>query len=373
MHVMCHACNKEETYDPAKYRCSCGSAWEPIESDVFEPSDINKDENSIWRYKDLLGLVDINSENTLGAGWTPTVSSEWFGHRVFFKLEYISPTGSFKDRGTETEMNYLKSVGVDRIVEDSSGNAGASAAAYAARTGLRADIFAPDSASPAKLAQIEVYGAHLHQIPGPRIESTYAALKAVQAGAIYASHAYNPIYLRGQQTAAWEIWEQTEGALPDAVVVPVGQCGLLMGLWLGFRRLLNAGVIQKLPRLFAAQPERLAPIHYAFTKGLDDIPIAHPTEPSIAEGLTIVKPVRSIRILQALRESDGGTVVVSEDQIHAAYLNLAKRGMFAEPTSAVAAAAIDGVREKIGDHAQILATLTGSGMKSVILSEDRVG
>jgi threonine synthase len=373
MYVICHACNKVEQFNPTIYRCQCGNAWEPIERDVFDPSEIKKDKNSVWRYKDMLGLEEIKSEISLGAGWTPTLFSQWEGHQVLFKLEYISPTGSFKDRGTEVEMNFLKSVGVGRIVEDSSGNAGASAAAYAARTGLRADIFAPDSVSPAKLAQIQVFGANLHQIPGPRIESTHAALKAIEVGAVYASHAFNPIYLLGQQTAAWEIWEQTEGALPDAVVIPVGQCGLLMGLWLGFRRLLNAGVIQKLPRLFAAQPERLAPIHYAFNNDLDDIPIAHPTETSIAEGLAIVKPVRSRRILQALRESEGGTVVVSEDQIHTAYLNLAKRGLFTEPTSAVAAAGIEGVREKIGDSAQILATLTGSGMKSAILTEGRVG
>ena len=373
MQVICYACNKVEQFDPTIYHCKCGGAWEPIETDVFDPSDINRDENSVWRYKNMLGLDEIKSEISLSAGWTPTLHSEWEGHQVLFKLEYISPTGSFKDRGTEVEMNYLKSAGVKRIVEDSSGNAGASVAAYAARTGLKANIFAPESASPEKLAQIQVYGATLHRIAGPRIESTLAALKAIEEGAVYASHAFNPVYLLGQQTAAWEIWEQTRGPLPDAVVIPVGQCGLLMGLWLGFRCLLNAGVIKKLPRLFAAQPERLAPIHQAFINDLEDIPTARPTETSIAEGLAIVKPVRSKRILQALRESEGGTVIVSEDQIRTAYRNLAKRGLFAEPTSAVAAAAIEGVREKTGNNALILATLTGSGLKSSILSEGLVG
>jgi threonine synthase len=180
------------------------------------------------------------------------------------------------------------------------------------------------------------------------------------------------VYLLGQQTAAWEIWEQTGGDLPDVVVIPVGQCGLLMGMWLGFRRLQRAGLIEKLPRLFAAQPEWLAPIHSAFTNHLEDIPEAIPKKTSIAEGLAVVKPVRSKRILQALRESEGGTVVVSEDQIRTAYRNLAKRGFFTEPTSAVAAAAISGVREIIGNNAQILATLTGSGLKSSVLQEDTI-
>jgi threonine synthase len=372
MQVICQACNNVELFDPKVYRCGCGGVWEPVEKDTFNLAQINKIKTSVWRYKDLLGLDEIGSEISLGAGWTPVLASEWEGHKVFFKLEYVSPTGSFKDRGTEVEMNYLKSVGVKQVVEDSSGNAGASAAAYAARTGLRAEIFAPSDASPAKLAQIQVYGADLHRVPGLRIESTHAALKAVEGGAVYASHAFNPVYLLGQQTAAWEMWEQTGGDLPDAVVIPVGQCGLLMGMWLGFRRLLRAGVIEKLPRLFAAQPEWLAPIHYAFTNDFEDIPEATPTKTSIAEGLAIVKPVRSKRILQALHESEGGTVVVSEDQIRAAYRNLAKRGFFTEPTSAVAAAAIEGVRQLVGNNALILATLTGSGLKSSVLQENNI-
>ena len=201
------------------------------------------------------------------------------------------------------------------------------------------------------------------------IKATNAVLKAVDGGAVYASHAYNPVYLLGQQSVAWEIWEQTGGKLPDAVVIPVGQCGLLIGAWLGFRRLLLAGVIEKLPRLYAAQPKRLAPIYHAFTNGLDDIPIAHPTQPSIAKGLAIVKPVRGKRILQALRESMGGAVVVSEDQIWYAYHKLAKRGFFAEPSSAVAAAAIGTIHQELGDSAVIFAVLTGSGLKSPILED----
>jgi threonine synthase len=363
MRVICHDCQEEKEFNIHMYRCACGGAWEPVENSEFDPDSIQKDISSVWRYRNVFGLEALESPVSLGAGWTPLLSSEWEGNDATFKLEYISPTGSFKDRGTEVEMSYLKTVGVKQVVEDSSGNAGAAMAAYAARAGIHADIYAPDSASPAKLSQIQIYGAALHKIHGPRIEATKAVLKAVDGGAVYASHAYNPIYLLGQQSVAWEIWEQTDGKLPDAVVIPVGQCGLLMGAWLGFRRLLLAGVIEKLPRLYAAQPERLAPIYHAFTNGLDDIPGAHPTRSSIAKGLAIVKPVRGKRILQALRESRGGAVVVSEDQIRQAYHKLAKRGLFAEPSSAVAAAAIGTVRQELGNSAVILTALTGSGLK----------
>ena len=367
MRVICNNCQEEKEIDPYVFCCTCGGAWEPIEKDEFNPDSIQEDISSVWRYKDIFGLKSLKPPLSLGAGWTPLLSSVWEGTDTFFKLEYISPTGSFKDRGTEVEMSYLKAIGVKQVVEDSSGNAGAAVAAYAARAGIPADIYAPESASPAKLSQIQIYGAVLHKVPGPRIEATDAVLIAVAGGAVYASHAYNPVYLLGQQTIAWEIWEQTGGKLPDAIVIPVGQCGLLMGAWLGFRRLLLAGVIEKIPRLYAAQPVHLSPIYHAFTKGLDDIPSAHPTQSSIAKGLAIVKPVRGKRILQALRETRGGAIVVSEEKILQAYQNLARRGLFAEPSSAVAAAAISEVRCELGDSAVILAALTGSGLKSPIL------
>jgi len=367
MRVICHNCQEEKEFDPHLFRCMCGGAWEPIEKSDFDLDSIQKDVSSVWRYQDIFKLRALESPVSLGAGWTPLFSSEWEGNDTFFKLEYISPTGSFKDRGTEVEMSYLKAVDVRQVVEDSSGNAGAAMAAYAARSGINAEIYAPDSASPAKLSQIQIYGAKLHKIPGSRIEATKAVLKAVAGGAIYASHAYSPVYLLGQQSFAWEIWEQTNGKLPDAVVIPVGQCGLLMGAWLGFRRLLLAGVIEKLPHLYAAQPKCFAPIYHAFTKGLDDIPQIHSTKLSIAKGLAIVKPIRGKRILQALRESEGGAVVVSENQIKQAYRNLAKKGFFVEPSSAVAAAAIGTVRRELGGSAVILAALTGSGLKSTVL------
>ena len=367
MRVICHNCQEEKEFDPYVFCCACGCAWEPIENSEFDSDSIQKDISSVWRYKDIFGLKPLELPVSLGAGWTPLLSSEWEGNDAFFKLEYISPTGSFKDRGTEVEMSYLKAVGVKQVVEDSSGNAGAAVAAYAARAGIRADIYAPNSSSPAKLSQIQIYGAALHKISGPRIEATNAVLKAVAGSAVYASHAYNPVYLLGQQSFAWEIWEQTGGKLPDAVVIPVGQCGLLMGAWLGFRRLLLAGIIEKIPHLYAAQPECLSPIHHAFTNGLEDIPGAHPTQSSIAEGLAIVKPVRGKRILQALRETRGGAVVVSEERILQAYRNLARRGLFVEPSSAVAAAAINAVRYELSDSVVVLAALTGSGLNSPVL------
>jgi len=367
MQVICDLCQQRIGYDPGQYHCACGGTWEPLRLSGFNSDSIALKESSLWRYRDLLQIPEIESPISLGAGWTPLVDSVWDEKTVHFKLEYFSPTGSFKDRGTELEANYLKAVGVTQVVEDSSGNAGASLAAYAARSGLQAHIYAPESASPAKLAQIQVYGAVLYKIPGARSEATRAALNAVAQGKIYASHAYNPLYLLGQQTFAWEVWEQLGRKAPDALIIPVGQGGLLMGAWLGFERLLQAGLIGSLPRLYAIQPQLLAPIQRAFQTGKDDIDEWQPTEKSLAEGLAIVKPVRSKRILQALRKSKGGAFTVSEAEIRHAYYRLARMGIFAEPSSAVAVAALPQVRQVLAQQASIVIALTGSGLKAPLI------
>ena len=183
MQVCCDRCGKSVEFNPREFRCSCGGAWEPPEVSDFDVKAIDASNSSVWRYRKLMALPEISHPLSLGAGWTPVMETEWQEHTLAFKLEYLAPSGSFKDRGTEVEANYLKAVGVREVVEDSSGNAGASLAAYAARTGLHAAIYAPESASPAKLAQIYVYGAQLRLIPGPRSACTQAVLQAVSEAA----------------------------------------------------------------------------------------------------------------------------------------------------------------------------------------------
>ncbi len=364
MKVFCPECEKKTSFDAHQFWCECGGAWEPVENDSLNKSAIEPSKPGIWRYRKVFSLDEIKDPFSLGAGWTPLVNADLYGRKTFFKLEYMAPTGSFKDRGIELESNYLKSSGIQEVVEDSSGNAGASLAAYAARAGFKAAIYAPDSASPAKLAQISFFGANLHKIPGARSETTKAALDEVSRGSVYASHAYNPVYLLGQQSFAWEVWEQFGESVPDAVVIPVGQGGLLLGAWLGFRRLILAGLVEKMPKLFAVQPDLLSPVHAAWINALLEIPEIAPKGVSQAEGLAIIKPVRGKRILQALRESGGGALTVSEDEIFAAWHSLGMNGLFTEPSSAAAAAALPQVFEHVGKKAEVLVALTGSGLKS---------
>jgi threonine synthase len=311
----------------------------------------------------MMALSGAAPALTLGEGQTPLIRGMWDGVEIDWKLESLNPTGAFKDRGTVLVMNVILGQGVKEVVDDSSGNAGASLAAYAARAGIRARIFAPAHASQAKLAQIAVYGAELVRVPGPRIEATRAAEKATSQGAVYASHVWHPLTLVGMATVAWEVWEQLDRQAPDWLVTPVGQGSLLLGAWRGFQILFQAGLIDHLPRLVAAQAERCAPLASAMVTGSTEAMAVSP-EPTIAEGIAIVKPVRSRALLQAIRESQGLTPTVTEGQIAEAQTRLARAGLYVEPTSATAAAVLPELWSHIKPGETIVVALTGSGLKS---------
>ena len=363
MRIFCPECGARETLAPERWRCDCGAAWEPKESTDFDPALIDTADSSLWRYRRLYDLEFERPTVRLGAGWTPLLPVVLGGRQVLVKPEYFAPTASFKDRGTAIMINILAHQGVIHVADDSSGNAGASVAAYAARAGMQAEIFVPAYASPAKQAQIAVYGAQVRPIPGPRLNAKLAVLKAAERGVALASHAYHPGFLLGQQSVAWELWEQLSHSAPDWYVVPVGQGVHLLGVWLGFRRLRAAGLVDRLPRLVAVQSKVLAPVCRAFEAGLETVPAVEVTTHSVAEGLAIAEPARGRRLLQALRESGGICISVEEEGILAAQRQIAHHGLYAEPTSATVVAALPTVFQKAGPHETIVVPLTGSGLK----------
>ncbi|MGX6450099.1 pyridoxal-phosphate dependent enzyme, partial [Patulibacter sp. S7RM1-6] len=211
----------------------------------------------VWRYAPWLPAV--GAPVTLGEPTTPLVELEWDDVAVTVKLEGALPTGSFKDRGAAVLVSWLRAQGAEAVVEDSSGNAGAALAAYCARAGIRCAVYVPESAPPQKLDQLRAHGATPVLVPGPRPAATGAARRAVAEGAVYASHAWSPLYLAGTQTFAFELWEQL-GTAPDVLVLPVGGGALLLGAFHGFRALRDAGHIDRIPRLVAAQAAACAPL-----------------------------------------------------------------------------------------------------------------
>jgi threonine synthase len=298
----------------------------------------------------------------LGEGNTPLVAEHVFSRRVYFKCEYLNPTGSFKDRGTATLISFLASRGVTRALEDSSGNAGASFAAYAARAGIKARVYVPESASGPKRRQIEKFGAEIMLVRGPRSAVAAAARKEADRGRIYASHAYLPHNLPGYATCAFEIFEQLQGA-PGTVILPAGQGGLLLGMGRGFEALLAAGVISRLPILLGAQAAACAPLA-AFSKGGASGLDAVTEGATVAEGVRVRWPLKVEAVVRMVQASGGHFVAVDEEQILLGRDALARMGFYVEPTSALVWHVLAASLPELSDP--VVAVLTGSGYKTCI-------
>ncbi len=318
---------------------------------------------SLWRYRAALPL-QVAEPITMGEGCTPLLRRTLRGAPVLLKCEWFMPTGSFKDRGASVMLSLLRAQGVDHVLEDSSGNGGAAVSAYAAAGGMRATIMAPASTSPAKTVQMRAHGATVELIPGTRQDTADAAV-ARSSSIFYASHNWQPFFLHGTKTLAYELWEDLGFHAPDNVITPCGAGSNVLGCEIGFAELLRAGEIDAMPRIFAAQPANCGPIAAAFLADSDE-PVATGIKPTIAEGTAIAQPIRLREVLGTLRETRGGAVMLSEDEIAAATLELARFGIYVEPTSAQAAAAFGKLLEAgaITPEQTTVLVLTGSGLKA---------
>jgi threonine synthase len=287
------------------------------------------------------------------------VSRERMGEeRIDLKLEYLAPTGSFKDRGASVLLSRLKEMGIEEILEDSSGNAGCSLAAYAAAAGIRCRVLVPENVPEGKALQIASYGAILERIPGSRDDVAQEALRRAETS-FYASHNWQPFFIQGTKTFAFEVAEQLS-RLPDAIFYPVGNGSLLVGSYKGFYEMKTLGWIDKIPRLIGVQTVSHPPIYEAVT-GQSCLSRA---EKTIAGGIAIGKPTRLKQVSEVIRKTDGTVFVVTDDQIREAQRDLARRGYLVEPTAAAALAGYRIWRSAAGDKEQkVLIPLTGSGLK----------
>jgi threonine synthase len=321
--------------------------------------EIDQREASLWRYRAALALAGP-PRVSLGEGWTPLVTRQWDGTTVGFKLESQMPTGSFKDRGTAVMLNHLLEVGVGPIHEDSSGNAGSSIATYAAASGIPCRIFVPATAPRGKIVQIAASGAAVEPILGTRQAVTEAALAATGAS-FYASHNWQPFFIEGTKTLAYEFWEQLGFAVPDNILVPTGYGSNILGLERGFDELMRQGEVTRMPRLFAVQAANCAAFAAAWNGDATFDP-----QPTIADGIATVKPVRTVEVLAALRRSGGGVVTVPEDEIGPALIRLGRVGLYVEPTSATVGAALSRLLadRTIQPSETTIAVITGHGLKA---------
>jgi len=308
----------------------------------------------------MFGLPSDAPVVSLGEGNTPLVWAQVLGQNVAFKLEYLNPTGSFKDRGTALLISFLRARGIDEAVEDSSGNAGASFAAYAARAGVKAKVYVPDYASGPKRAQIAAFGAEVKPVAGPRSNAADAVQQAAEGGAVYASHAHLPQGLPGFATVAYELIEQL-GKAPGTVITPAGQGCLLLGMGRGFAAMRETGMIDELPVLVGVQAAVCAPLWSQYQYGPSGI--EHVREGQThAEGVRIIRPHRTEVILELIQSSQGRFVIVEEENILLGRDALAHQGFYVEPTSAIVWDALAQLVDNVPEP--IVAILTGSGLKN---------
>ena len=322
---------------------------------------------SDMRWRGLLSeyreYLPVNAETpllTLHEGNTPLIrldllSEEW-GIDLFVKVEGVNPTGSFKDRGMVMAVAKAKEAGSDTVICASTGNTSASAAAYAARAGLRSIIVIPDGKiAMGKLAQAVMYGASIVSIEGNFDEALKMVRAISETEPVTLVNSVNPYRLEGQKTAAFEICDQLGGA-PDILAIPVGNAGNISAYWKGFKEY-NRSKSTGLPRMFGFEAEGAA----AIVKGQ---PIEQPE--TIATAIRIGNPASWDLAVEARDESEGKIDFVSDDEILQAYSKLAgSEGIFAEPGSCASLAGIHKLlqRGEIPRGSRIVAVLTGNGLK----------
>lgn len=306
------------------------------------------DFQGLWKYNPQIPVFDKKNIVSFGEGITPITHENWNSKSIRLKLEFLFPTGSYKDRGATVLISKIKELGIDKIVEDSSGNAGCAIAAYAAKAGIQSEIYVSSKASAAKIKQMQGYGAEVKIINGTREDVAEAAMLA-SSSAYYASHSYNPFFFEGTKTFAYEVWEQCK-EMPEEIIFPVGNGTLYVGAFIGFNELKAAGLILKIPRLSIAQA--------ANCQSLQPSPPEYKS--TVAEGIAVQKPVRKPWINKILIETGGSYYPIPEATIIPEHNRLFKAGYFVELTSAVATAAI-----AQSSYQNILVPLTGHGLKNM--------
>jgi len=372
---ICNDCNKEYRPETQVIKCQCGGMLNLDDFPIsLSKEDLLENEWSLFRYKSALpfhSAFDGWKAITMGEGFTGIVPLDPKHPEVLVKMDYMMPTLSFKDRGAAVLIAKAKELGVKKVIQDSSGNAGTAIAAYANRAGILCDIYVPEGTSPKKIKQIASHGATVHVVKGTREDTAKAALEAVEnGGGFYASHVYNPFFYQGTKTYAYEIYEQLGGEIPETIVLPVGNGTLLLGAYYGFTDLKKLGLIKGLPKFIAVQSQGCAPLYKAFTEGNTSVEPVTNTG-TLAEGIAIGEPMRGKQILEAVRATGGIIITAPEEDILGTRDYLAEKGFYVEPTTAATFAGyFNYVKEQSHSNAadagsgKVLIPLCGAGLKS---------
>ncbi len=362
MRLKCSSCSKEYSLELPRWRCDCGAYLRLEGAKAPKVHDLEGREQSLWRYAEA--IPDAQERVSLGESITPMFLTELHDHDCYLKLDYLLPTGSKKDRGMAVMITRLKAWNIESVVEDSSGNAGASLAAYCGKAGIARDVYVPAYTSSGKTAQIAVYGANLIKVDGTREDTTRAAMEA-GSRSFYASHNWSPFFEHGIKTYVYEIWEQMGFKLPDVLIAPCGNGSLITSAYEAIKEITAAYPGTKVPRLVAVQSDACAPLATAWAQEKEDAVSIEKRE-TAAEGIASAFPIKAREVLYAVKNTRGTFITVTDDELWRGLQTLAHQGVFVEPTSATAPAAFKKLVENgwIKPEDKVVIELTGSGLKA---------
>ena len=369
----CSTCGATRNPDGLPGVCHCGQPYlvrYPSAPSPEVKASLRERRWTMWRYREWLPLADGEAPVTLGEGGTPLLAVPRLAVRYGFrdlrvKEEGTNPTGSFKARGLAAAVTRGLHAGARAFVVPTAGNAGVALSAYAARAGLPARVYAPATTPPTIVSQIRSFGGDLALLDGHIGDCGKAARAyAAETGAVDVSTLREPYRIEGKKTLGLELAEQLDWTLPDAIVYPTGGGTGLIGMWKAFAELAAAGwVPRKRPRLYSVQSAGCAPVVRAFEAGADAcVPWAEPR--TIASGLRVPAPLGGRLMLQALRDSGGGAVAVSDARLAEAARELQTlEGIDAAPEGGAALAGAVELRAggAIGPEEQVVVFNTGAG------------
>ena len=376
-HAKCVKCGKLYEATPNLTNCSCGGILDIVYDYDYIKANLTKEklaarrDNSMWRYRELLPVEEDTPNTPLRVGWSPLYEADRLAKQLRIKKLYvkddgINPTASLKDRASAMAVAKAREAGAEVIACSSTGNAASSLAGNAAAAGLKTYIFVPSRAPKGKVAQLMTFGATVISVQGS-YEDTFELSKAAidRWGWYNRNAAINPYLSEGKKTVALEIMEQLDWQVLDYIAISVGDGCTIAGLWKGLKDLHAIGFIDRLPRLISAQAEGCCPLNRAIETGEPWHPME---ENTLADSIAVGVPRNADKALMAIRESNGVTVNVSDEEIMAAQKLLGRTcGVFGEPAGVTGAAGLKKLCEegRIEPDATVVSVVTGNGLKDV--------
>ncbi len=376
-HAKCVKCGKLYEATPNLTNCSCGGILDIVYDYDYIKANLTKEklaarrDNSMWRYRELLPVEEDTPNTPLRVGWSPLYEADRLAKQLGIKKLYvkddgINPTASLKDRASAMAVAKAREAGAEVIACSSTGNAASSLAGNAAAAGLKTYIFVPSRAPKGKVAQLMTFGATVISVQGSYEDTFELSKQAIDRWGWYNRNAaINPYLSEGKKTVALEIMEQLDWQVPDYIAISVGDGCTIAGLWKGLKDLHAIGFIDRLPRLISAQAEGCCPLNRAIETGEPWRPME---ENTLADSIAVGVPRNADKALMAIRESNGVTVNVSDEEIMAAQKLLGRTcGVFGEPAGVTGAAGLKKLCEegRIEPDATVVSVVTGNGLKDV--------